>query len=147
MRALDRLLIVVAVFLVHVPAIAQQAINIREPTDGERVCTRHWVKGETAQKIAPILIIHPVSTQVFWAQEPATPLQNGKWEVYAHFGRPNMDVGERFQVLAYVAPRIRLSPGQQATEVRPRQQLDHWPDEGEASNLVTVSRDNCLAQQ
>jgi hypothetical protein len=147
MSVLDRPLAVMLSLLVHSSAVAQQAISITEPTNGTKVCTRHWVKGETTEKTTPILIVHPVSTGEFWAQEPVAPPQSGKWQLFAHFGRPNMDVGEEFEVLAYIAPRIQLGPGQPLTEVRPRQRLDHWPDAGQVSNSVTVTRANCLTQR
>ena len=110
----------------------QNNIVITSPADNARVAQREIVRGKVNNHNLHVwVIIHPMSGNQYWVQPKVTIKQDGQWSVQSHFGRPNMDSNENFEVKAVAEPLVQLKEGDI---------LANWPVAKFSTSIIEVIR-------
>ena len=131
MRSLCRIgaVLVAAFGLSSTSACAE--VTIVAPSE---VCYRELISGTTANNKPVFVVIHPLAVATYFIQERVS-VDNEHWQLLGYFGKPAKNVGEYFEIRAFV------SPGKEAPHSGA--ELSDWPNLTPSSNLVTVKRKNC----
>lgn len=107
-------------------------VTISQPQPDATVEQRDTVAGSVSNPKTQVwVVIHPIGTNMFWVQPPATLNPDGTWSVRAYFGREGMlDSSNLYEIRAFIDPRDPLQSGE-----RP-----NWPLAAAQSSSVTVTR-------
>lgn len=118
---------------VSVSALAQEAIQIISPKNGDDVGNRLAVLVRAKDVSASVwVIVHPIGTDGYWVQPPPDRTDKGQWDFLIHIGRSGpIDAGKSFEIVAVANPKNGLKEGDQ---------LKSWPQAQARSNLVRVRR-------
>lgn len=113
------------------PTIALM-VAITSPTTKSDVPELIDIEGTVSDPQADVfVVVHPVKTQEYWVQQPATT-DDKKWKASEiHIGQGEKGVGEKFEIRAFVGPKDNLQTGQK---------LKAWPQAAARSNVIEVKR-------
>ncbi len=103
-------------------------------TAPKEVCQRELVSGVVKGGQSVFVVIHPLAVSTYYVQDRAS-VERGNWQLLANFGEPGRNIGELFELRAYV------SPAQNAPA--PGSELPDWPKVAPVSNQLTVKRKAC----
>lgn len=122
-------------FILAVPCqLSAQALtlSIESPAKDAEVVSPELVRGTISDpNVTPIVLIHPMSTDLWWVQRPpAPPNANGEWATLCYLGTETEGEGEYFQIVA-IAPAGGLREGMTIRTL---------PADGARSDVVIVRR-------
>ncbi len=135
---MKRATLMVAMVFVSVASFSQAqqqpliTVTITEPQPNGTVKRRDTVSGSVSDSQAKVwVVIHPIGTDGFWVQPPATLNPNGTWSVLAYFGREGfIDSGNLYEIRAFVTPSEPLQSGKRR----------NWPAAAAQSETIEISR-------
>lgn len=115
-------------WLTRLPA-PRVTVQLMAPSEGSVVARRTPVQGRVAPSVAEIyVLVHPLSSDVWWVQNTPLVGNDGRWQTEAYFGTDTKGVGELFEVVALATDEAaplrllrgtRLATGQQVRSVSP----------------------------
>lgn len=88
-------------------------VQVTTPEDGSVVDVRPPVAGTVSDSDAEVwVLVHPMLIQTYFVQEkPNVRPDGGSWQILAHVGRPAMDEGLQFEIIAIANPDGQLRAG------------------------------------
>ena len=108
-------------------------LEITSPTDGATVTTRELVGGTVSDsKLNVYVLIHPLTTNLWWVQNMPTVGPDGKWQSFCYFGTENLGIGEPYEIIAVATSKKKLYQPGDTLEIVPLDLL--------RSRIVTVRR-------
>ena len=112
---------------------AMRPLRITAPADGAQVSERPFVEGTASDPNAEVwVVVHPMSVSDYWVQPRVNVREDGTWRVRIHIGRPGaIDVGEQFEIAAFVNPEVRMEQGDI---------FNGWPEAQWKSQIIEVTR-------
>ena len=120
------------------PRAEAPIIEITNPRDradvGQRVLVEGIARVDDLKGRVPVVLVHPVETNTWWAQPPVTVdkgLGGFKFRVSVYCGERARGKGEWFEIAAFLAPKGRYDKGAQ---------LDKLPSDVSVSPVVVVQR-------
>ena len=116
-------------------------ITITEPTTGASVEMTYIVKGSVGSPKAKIyVLIHPISTSLYWVQNSPNVDFDGSWESTCYFGTESEGVSESYEILAlaYVEDWYRIL--NKNIKLKSGDVLKELPPNFNQSNIVKVIR-------
>jgi hypothetical protein len=109
------------------------AVSIGSPKPDTDVGLKAVVTGTVTNlgTMKVYVLVHPLTTNLWWVQNPPSPPSRGQWRTLAYFGTSSgQGVGDIFEIVA-VATRSTLAAGQTFAAI---------PPNSAQSDIVAVKR-------
>ena len=108
-------------------------LEITSPSDGATVTMTELVRGTVSDpKLNVYVLIHPLTTNLWWVQNIPTVGPGGKWQSFCYFGTENLGIGEPYEIIAVATSKKKLYKPGDTLEIVPLDLL--------RSRIVTVRR-------
>ena len=108
-------------------------LRIMSPAEEASVRMTELVRGTVSDpKLNVYILIHPLTTNLWWVQNIPAVGPDGRWQALCYFGTENLGIGEPYEIIAIASSKRGLyKPGDTLKEV---------PSKLLRSKIVTVKR-------
>lgn len=114
------------------PAATGDALKITNPVNGAVVEERSSIEGTISDPSEEVwVVVHPRGTSSYWVQPLVSVSSDGDWQTTAYFGRPGIDSGKDFEIVAITDPQNQIREGDN---------YGAWPKARWASKPIIVTR-------
>lgn len=108
-------------------------LEITSSAEGATVTMTELVRGTVSDpKLNVYVLIHPLTTNLWWVQNIPTVGPDGKWQSFCYFGTENLGIGEPYEIIAVATFKKKLYKPGDTLEIVPLDLL--------RSRIVTVRR-------
>ncbi len=105
---------------------------LESPSAGERVGREIRASGKCSTRHTMVgVVVHPLKTQEYWLQAPATPAPDGTWDTAIYVGAVNTPSGNMYEIRAFLDP----TPSNQK-----KNPLPWWPSAVSSTKAIRVKR-------
>ncbi|TSA12601.1 MAG: hypothetical protein D4R73_02155 [Deltaproteobacteria bacterium] len=108
-------------------------LEIISPNEGATVAMTELVRGTVSTpKLNVYVLIHPLTTNLWWVQNIPTVGPDGKWQSFCYFGAEKLGIGEPYEIIAVATSKKGV--------YKPGDTLEIVPSDLLRSRIITVRR-------